>query len=180
MTELGVSAQLTRQPNGRFSLTKLVITGQPINARSLKAIATSHIEAVANMLVDPDSGQLRDPHAPGTAWLLPSHVAVQSVASGSTGTLEVVLTLHEGGGRQPAGDRRIALASPPLERPDGSDPDGFARRLAERYRQYVHLTHKPAALIAEESGVPVGTVHRWVREARQRGFLPPAHQGRAG
>jgi hypothetical protein len=35
-------------------------------------------------------------------------------------------------------------------------------------------------VLAEESDVPVGTVHRWILEARRRGFLPSARQGRVG
>lgn len=72
------------------------------------------------------------------------------------------------------------VAREPLTRPDGSDPDDFSRRLAAAYNALVVTTSKPAKVIAEEAGVPVGTVHRWIREARQRGHLPPAHKGRAG
>ncbi len=39
---------------------------------------------------------------------------------------------------------------------------------------------KVAVVLAKEADVPVGTVHRWILEARRRGFLPPARQGRAG
>jgi len=28
--------------------------------------------------------------------------------------------------------------------------------------------------------VPVTTAHRWVKEARRRGFLPPGQKGRRG
>jgi len=36
------------------------------------------------------------------------------------------------------------------------------------------------ANLAEANGVPVSTVHRWVKEARRRGFLPPGRPGRSG
>lgn len=61
----------------------------------------------------------------------------------------------------------------PLARPDGTDPDGFSRRVAEAYRAAVVTTSKPAKVLADEAGVPVTTVHRWIREARQRGHLKP-------
>jgi hypothetical protein len=64
--------------------------------------------------------------------------------------------------------------------PDGSNPDGFYRQVAEAYRDAVQDTRKVAVVLAEEAGVPVGTVHRWILEARRRGFLPSARQGRAG
>lgn len=62
-------------------------------------------------------------------------------------------------------------------RPDGTDPDGFYRRVADRYAELVITTNAPARDIAAESGVPVTTVHRWIREARRRGHLAPARQG---
>jgi hypothetical protein len=68
----------------------------------------------------------------------------------------------------------------PLTRPDGSDPDGFSRRVAEAYYEAVVVTTKPATVLAEEAGVPVTTVHRWIRDARQRGHITAARKGRAG
>jgi hypothetical protein len=69
---------------------------------------------------------------------------------------------------------------PPLTRPDGSDPAAFSKRVAEAYNAAVLTTSKPATVLAAEAGVPVTTVHRWIREARLRGHLPPAKKGRAG
>lgn len=69
---------------------------------------------------------------------------------------------------------------PALARPDGTDPHGFYRLLAEHYRSAVATTPKPAVRLAHAAGVPVPTVHRWIAEARRRGFLPPARKGRAG
>lgn len=71
-------------------------------------------------------------------------------------------------------------AREPLTRPDGTDPDAFSRRVAQAYTAAVESTGAPAKALADEAGVPVTTVHRWIREARQRGHLPPARKGRAG
>lgn len=68
----------------------------------------------------------------------------------------------------------------PLTRPDGSDPDGFYREVARAYGSAVTETPGPAPLLAKEAGVPVTTVHRWIREARRRGFLSRGRRGRAG
>src|SRR5262249_17383009 len=62
------------------------------------------------------------------------------------------------------GDRLMDRA--PLSRPDGTDPEGFSRRVAEAYNEAIPTTSKPAVALAEEAGVPVVTVHRWIREAR--------------
>lgn len=75
---------------------------------------------------------------------------------------------------------------PPRERitrPNRTDPDAleaFYRRVAIAYRTYARLGQRPAPAIAEEAGVPVTTVHRWVRESRRRGYLPPGRKGQVG
>jgi hypothetical protein len=68
----------------------------------------------------------------------------------------------------------------PLTRPDGTNPDAFYQQVADAYRDVVQKNRKVAIVLAEEANVPVGTVHRWILEARRRGFLPSARQGRAG
>jgi hypothetical protein len=68
----------------------------------------------------------------------------------------------------------------PLTRPDGRNPDAFYRQVAEAYRDVVQDTSQVAKVLAKEADVPVGTVYRWILEARRRGFLPSARQGRAG
>lgn len=69
---------------------------------------------------------------------------------------------------------------PPLRRAKGEDPDRFASTVAAYYSLFVRFSQKPAKEIAEHSGVPVATVRGWIREARQRGKLPPGTPGRAG
>lgn len=69
---------------------------------------------------------------------------------------------------------------PQLTRPDGLDPEAFYRRVAEAYVDVLSRTTAIAPALAEEAGVPVATVHRWIGEARRRGFLNPARKGRAG
>jgi hypothetical protein len=74
----------------------------------------------------------------------------------------------------------IAAETPRLARPDGSDPEAFYRQVADAYNAAVARSSKVAPLLAEEAGVPIPTVHRWIAEARRRGFLPPARRGKAG
>lgn len=69
---------------------------------------------------------------------------------------------------------------PPLSRPDGADPDDFYRRVADAYHDVLQRSGRVAPALAEEAGVPVATVRRWIQESRRRGFLPPARRGRAG
>ena len=56
----------------------------------------------------------------------------------------------------------------------------FFKEFATVYNEAAAVTRAPAKLIAEQLGVPVTTVHRWTREARIAGALPPARKGAAG
>jgi len=70
-----------------------------------------------------------------------------------------------------------------ITRPDRADPDAlewFYRDVGIAYKEYASMGRHPAPAIAEEAGVPVTTVHRWVRESRRRGFLPPGRKGQVG
>ncbi len=68
---------------------------------------------------------------------------------------------------------------PPLGAPESLD-ETFFTALAEAYRDVVSRREPPAPTLAQEAGVSERTIHRWVYEARKRGYLPPAHRGRAG
>lgn len=61
----------------------------------------------------------------------------------------------------------------------GKRPDAFYQRVARAYLWLAGTSSRPAADLAAANSVPVSTVHRWVREARSRGFLPPGDKGRA-
>jgi len=58
---------------------------------------------------------------------------------------------------------------PRITRPN-RDP-AFYRLVADAYREYLRQGNDPSARIADEAEVPVGTVYRWVREARRLSFL---------
>jgi hypothetical protein len=59
-------------------------------------------------------------------------------------------------------------------------PDLFYREVADVYLDLAQASHRPASDIAAQHGVPVSTAHRWVKEARRRGFLPPGRPGKTG
>jgi hypothetical protein len=62
--------------------------------------------------------------------------------------------------------------------PEGTSrkPDEFYRRVAEVYSTVAGWTSRPGPEIAEANGVPVTTVHRWVKRARELGFLAPGQK----
>jgi hypothetical protein len=60
----------------------------------------------------------------------------------------------------------------------GAKPDEFYRRIGEIYGKAALASPRPAAEMAEAWDVPLSSVHRWVRVARARGYLPPTEKGR--
>jgi hypothetical protein len=66
---------------------------------------------------------------------------------------------------------------PPHPRPK---PDSFYQQVAQDYLDAASVSPRPAVNLAKGAGVPVSTVHGWVKEARRRGFLPPGQKGRRG
>lgn len=159
------TAKLSRRA-GRLTMEHLVVTGR-VDSQALRSISTSRIEAIGNAL----DGQ---PVAvPGVVWLGPDSRSVMEQFDGAIYALSSAI--WESPTVDPPKPSRARL-----ERPDGSDPDGFSRTVAAAYNDVVATTHRPAVVLAEEAAVPVTTVHRWIREARRRGHLPPAHKGGAG
>ncbi|MFF5201745.1 hypothetical protein ACFY3B_19300 [Micromonospora parva] len=82
---------------------------------------------------------------------------------------------------QRQGDAEVmdAIADlPPLRREAGMTPEEFSQLVARHYRAWAAVVPSPVAAIAAEWKVKPPTVHTWIREARLRGFLPPARKGR--
>jgi hypothetical protein len=166
-----VYAQLwAEEEGGRGEIVNLVICGRDLAGTGpgtdlttdrLRSVPVAHIETLAN--TNPDFR----PHVNGTAPL-----PISEAFS--------VFRFHANRIMINAAHRKAQPPRKPLTRPDGSDPDGFYKQVADAYRDVLQTNRKVAVVLAKEAQVPVGTVHRWVLEARRRGFLPPARQGRAG
>jgi hypothetical protein len=76
------------------------------------------------------------------------------------------------------GHKKVTRLQVPTTNPK---PARFYKQIASLYtRLSADANSRPAVDLAEAAGVPVTTVHRWVREARRRGFLPPGQRGRRG
>jgi hypothetical protein len=167
---LMVYAQLyADNPGERGHIGHMVIMGRDLSSDAVRNIPVGRLETLAN--TNPDF----KPHIPGR--------------DEDGEMLQAVRMLQIDANRQFLNKaRRKAARDPepphatrqPLERPDRSNPDEFYSRVADAYREVVKDTSKPAVVLAKEADVPVGTVHRWILEARRRGFLPTARQGRVG
>lgn len=151
-------------------ITDLYLHGDGITPAALRGVSISRLEAELNLATS------HRPNVPVSE--MPTLTAIYDAAQPEdTSTPEP--TLAQLRARTPA-----AIADeqprPPLGRPGREGPDEFYRNLATAYAEYAAKTKAPAKEIAHEAGVPITAAHRWIREARRRGFLPPAQKGKAG
>ncbi|MFC4054656.1 hypothetical protein ACFOY4_33620 [Actinomadura syzygii] len=161
--ETGVHMRLAEDDAGRLVVTDVYLHGPRITAATLRKIQPARVEAMVNLGEEP-----------GTE----DHLAVDTLTAFATS--DETLTVEELRQRKPTQATPRRTDREPLGRPDRTDPDGFYQRVAAAYRDLTRHTRSPAVEMAAEAGVPVTTAHRWVREARRRGFLPPAQKGVAG
>src|SRR5215207_2159998 len=159
-----VLVRVTADPGGRLVLTGLRVDGAP-TAELLRSIPVGRIEAAANAqlsVVDDaivpaappgrqDAPTAREPQLSNAGWEAPDPVRA------------VLRRTHTP--PAPTGARR---------------PDDFYRDIARAYLDLAQSSARPAAELAEANRVPATTAHRWIKEARRRGFLPPGRPGKAG
>ncbi len=156
-----------RERDGRLVVTDLYLHADKITSDLLRSISISQLEARVNT---PSSMDIAAQIVAETARL------EQPSPPPPDPTMESLRRRYEGLRRDlPPPPERT-----PLRRPTGMSPDEFYPLVAEAYAEYAQRTRAPAKEIAAEADVPVTTAHRWIREARRRGFLPPARRGRAG
>lgn len=145
---------------GRIAITEMYVRADDeVDAAMLRSIPIGRMEAAVNL-----------------GWGREGEVMQFEASSASAGDAP---TLEELRLRTPAKAPRRKRRKP-LTRPDGRDPDAFYAAVAAAYREYAPETKAPGAAIAKEAGVPATTAHRWVREARRRGFLGAGRQGKSG
>jgi hypothetical protein len=163
-----------RERDGRMVITGLYLHAPEVTPEILRAVSISRLEAQLNAGPRVEHGK---PVA-GLTW----PVVADFTRSVSDDTPDPSLAelrdrarkqTREAGPKKPS-DR------PRLTRPDGAAPEEFYPRVAAAYAEYAPQTRAPAKEIATEADVPVTTAHRWIREARRRGFLSPARKGKAG
>ncbi|GAA3298110.1 hypothetical protein Dvina_52515 [Dactylosporangium vinaceum] len=147
---------------GRLVLTGLRIDGTP-SAELLRAIPVGRIEAAAN-------AQLAADEVAGSTTAV---VRVREAPVGPPLAADIGWEMVE-----PA-LAVVRTAAPESVRLRGR-PDVFYRRVADVYLEYAQESPRPACDLADQHGVPVSTAHRWVKEARRRGFLPPGRPGKSG
>jgi hypothetical protein len=167
----------------RWRITDVYIHGSTLSATDLQAVPMTGLNLIMNLVGHWPDGGTTDPD---------DIAGAHNDLARDAGYGDAVYYDPDADELPLAELRALAVDAPPelprtpnaerpkLTRPDGTDPEGFAKRVAAAYREYAQTTRAPAVKIAEEAGVPVGTVRGWIREARRRGKLPEGRKGRTG
>ncbi len=134
----------------------LVASGNPITGRDLRAIPLGRVEASVNQVANRERMK-----------------RLARTRGGQLG-LTFDFDLDAMVARQPRSSRRPRMT---LKVPEGHrKPDSFYEQVAYRYGWLQGEGLRPAAELAEANGVPVTTVHRWIKEARRRGIMAPGQR----
>lgn len=160
-----VYVRVASGPDGRLGVAELRIVGAP-TSELLRSIPMGRIEAAANaQLVE--VGQATGP-APARRSRRPP-----SARTLDRGWEPAATTPH----RRPRGSR---IPGRLRNTTGGGRADEFYAAVACIYRDLAQTSPRPAVELAEANDVPVTTAHRWIKEARRRGFLGPGRPGKAG
>lgn len=159
-----VHVRVAAGAGGRLGLAELRIIGEP-TSEVLRAIPVGRIEAAANaQLTVVDDAVSPMPASPHRR---------HRPSRGRPGD-----SLDGWDAPTPAGPAAPGDAER-SGRPRGR-PDRFYADIADAYRQLAQTSRRPAADLAARHEVPLTTAHRWIKEARRRGFLAPGRPGKAG
>lgn len=163
-----------RDDDGRIVVDAVYVHGPEITATTLQAVPISQLALIANLMPGFGLFDLQ------TLIKFGGHGYPVTDETASTGepSLAQLRALAQDAPAELVLVERAKRS--PLTRPDGTDPDGFAQRVADAYREYAVRTRAPAVEIASEAAVPVATARSWIREARRRGKLPQGRKGKAG
>ena len=152
----GVRVHVRENADGRFVVDALEATaGTALTAGRLRQLPLGSFETMVNSAV------MRD--------------LLAEVASSTSVSDVRNLSFGKRGPSIPIG----APGTLPNVEAKGRRPDEFYLALAAEIASLASGgSRRPAADIAEANGVPVTTVHRWMKEARRRGLLSPARPKR--
>ncbi len=169
----GVQVRVGRSDGGRLVLTGVRVDGPP-TAEVLRSIPVGRIEAAANAqltIVDDAVVAVAVQRAPGRQ---------PQVSESCWETADPGLAVDRPGGPGVGPPRLSVLPSAEIAAGQRGRTDDFYRDIASAYSDRAQASARPAADLAEAGGVPGSTAHRWIKEARRRGFLPPGRPGKSG
>jgi hypothetical protein len=163
--EDAVLVRFRARPDGRLVVSEMYLAAEGgITSERLRALPVARAEAAANSPAAKEE-VLR---ATGTTTSDTVEVPVRALTSAGSDPIAFA-PAAEG-----VGPPRLKLRA---SGGPGRRADEFYRTVADAYSWLATQSKRPAAELAEWNGVPVTTVHRWVKEARRRRFLGPGRRG---
>lgn len=161
-----------RRHGSRVMITDIYLhTADGITPAAFRGLSLSRLEAELNLASSPR------PTVPASE--MPTLTAIYDAARDEDDPAPEP-TLAELRSRTPTFTADEQPPRPRLTRPGNNGTDEFYALVAAAYTEHAPRTSAPAKEIAAEAGVPISAAHRWIREARRRGFLPPAQKGKSG
>jgi hypothetical protein len=174
---------------GRWRVTEVYLDGrdEPITDRMLRDLDVDGIEGVAQMdRAGLEQLSRRDEYAGPLLSVLASFYATTFGRTARGWVSDMWRSQFPDSGVRPvrrASDPPLREVDEParLTAPDGRVTDDFLRELARSYSAALQRgDRRPAVTLAEQAGVSVHAVRKWVLTARQRGIMPRARPGKAG
>jgi hypothetical protein len=172
---------------GRLGLVEVYLP-HCTGVRDLRAVPLAEIEAAVNAPKMSRSLVARLDVAGPLLNVAASHFAttfskvrgktwVTEMMASQTGGVPAVAAVRPRARRAVTPEPISAVLDVPASRPYGDD---FYRQVASVYSALSARVRNPASVIADANAVPVTTAHRWVKQARERGFLGAGQQGKRG
>jgi hypothetical protein len=155
-----VSVRFQLSERGRLEPAELRLDGPVLDSNTLRRLPLTVMETFANTVWRDEIRDMLDKAPAGDLH----DRSVMPPQMGEPGSIR----------------RSILRKTARLKIPDGTKPDSFYQQVAKIYSHLARGSNRPAVELAEANGVPVTTTHRWVKEARRRGYLPPGQKGRRG
>lgn len=176
--ELGVRARFVER-DGRFVPVSVELIDSVLTIRALQQIPFGRIEAAANEARVAEELRQQRNAAIGAKARQEGEDAKDAADAASwyigaiVSTPAVTIDL-----------RRSDEARKKLKAILASEPtrygDEFYRLFSSVYGREAAQSPRPAAVLAEDLGVTVGRVWRWVRVCRSKGYLAPSRIGKEG
>lgn len=175
--------RLNRDDVGRWRITQLYLDGErPITGEEMRRLPIAQIEAAVTDPYLSNAMEVRERQPSVPLNVLASHFDYTPGSRANNWVADAYRSQFPNSGiksvevRKP--EPRRPMEVPPLRAPEGGRlTDEFLRDVHRAYTAAVARGEWPGPALAEQTGVSVHAVRKWIYTARRRGIMPPGRQG---